>query len=88
MPFSPFLATSMTRFENCQSGHTKSPQSRSVWLVSMSTDVDCSKTLRVGLAGGYDRQSIGPNVYVSKSHLEINEIGKGKRNARITECRG
>ena len=54
MPF----ALSVAKFENCQSGHTKSPQSRFVWLTSMSTDVDCSKTLHVGSASWSDCQSI------------------------------
>ena len=64
MQFSRFFATSMTKFKNCQTARTKSHQIWSVWLVFMSTDVDCSKTLRVGLAGWYDCQSIGPNPYV------------------------
>ena len=61
MPVSSGVFFSEASFEKCESGHTKSTRSRSIWLVFMSTDVVCSKTLRVGLVCLSDGQSIGPN---------------------------
>ena len=74
MPSSRLFASSMRRFKNCQSAGTKSPQIRSVWLVSMSTDLVCSKTLQAGLSGWSDCQSIGPNENDNNDSGDFNRI--------------
>ena len=58
-PFLPLFATAFMRYDYYQSAGAKSHQIWSVWFVSMSTDVVCSKTLQVGLAGQPGCQSIG-----------------------------